>query len=75
MINVAGSDQVTLKVRVVEVQRSAIKQLGFDTQAVIGRVGEGTLGAVAPWSAREMSCRSMNSKTSTSTMANAAASL
>lgn len=40
MITVAGSDQVTLKVRVVEVQRSAIKQLGFDTQAVIGRVGD-----------------------------------
>ena len=35
MITVAGSDQVTLKVRVVEVQRNVIKQLGFDTQAVI----------------------------------------
>jgi pilus assembly protein CpaC len=40
MLAVAGSDQVTLKVRVVEVQRSAIKQLGFDTNAVIGRIGE-----------------------------------
>jgi pilus assembly protein CpaC len=40
MLSVAGSDQVTLKVRVVEVQRSAIKQLGFDTNAVIGRIGE-----------------------------------
>ena len=31
MIAVAGSDQVTLKVRVVEVQRSALKQLGVST--------------------------------------------
>lgn len=51
MIAVAGSDQVTLKVRVVEVQRSAIKQLGFDTQAVIGRVGDTQwlLGNSATW--------------------------
>ena len=51
MINVAGSDQVTLKVRVVEVQRSAIKQLGFDTQAVIGRIGDTQwlLGNAATW--------------------------
>jgi pilus assembly protein CpaC len=51
MIAVAGSDQVTLKVRVVEVQRSAIKQLGFDTQAVIGRVGDTQwlLGNAATW--------------------------
>lgn len=51
MISVAGSDQVTLKVRVVEVQRSAIKQLGFDTQAVIGRVGDTQwlLGNAATW--------------------------
>ncbi|KQS57474.1 pilus assembly protein CpaC [Brevundimonas sp. Leaf363] len=40
MITVAGSDQVTLKVRVVEIQRNAIKQLGFDTAAVIGRIGD-----------------------------------
>ncbi|MEG0818882.1 MAG: type II and III secretion system protein family protein, partial [Brevundimonas sp.] len=48
---VAGSDQVTLKVRVVEVQRSAIKQLGFDTQAVIGRIGDTQwlLGNAATW--------------------------
>ncbi len=51
MISVAGSDQVTLKVRVVEVQRSAIKQLGFDTQAVIGRIGDTQwlLGNAATW--------------------------
>ena len=40
MMTVAGSDQVTLKVRVIEIQRNAIKQLGFDTNAVLGRVGE-----------------------------------
>lgn len=38
MLSVAGSDQVTLKVRVVEVQRTAIKQLGFDTSAILGRI-------------------------------------
>ncbi|WP_426041737.1 type II and III secretion system protein family protein [Brevundimonas sp. TWP2-3-4b1] len=40
MMTVAESDQVTLRVRVVEVQRDAIKQLGFDTNAVLGRVGD-----------------------------------
>ena len=62
MIAVAGSDQVTLKVRVVEVQRNAIKQLGFDTQAVLGRVGDtqwllgnnATWGAVGHWGAPDM---------------------
>jgi len=39
MISVAGSDQVTLRVRVVEIQRNAIKQLGFDTSAVFGQLG------------------------------------
>lgn len=34
MLSVAGSDQVTLKVRVVEVQRNAIKQLGLSTNVV-----------------------------------------
>ena len=51
MISVSGSDQVTLKVRVVEVQRNAIKQLGFDTQAVLGRIGDTQwlLGNAATW--------------------------
>ena len=40
MMTVAGSDQVTLKVRVVEIQRNAIKQLGFNTSAVIGQIGD-----------------------------------
>lgn len=39
MISVAGSDQVTLRVRVVEIQRNAIKQLGFDTSAIFGQLG------------------------------------
>ena len=39
MMTVADSDQVTLRVRVVEIQRNAIKQLGFDTQAVLGQMG------------------------------------
>lgn len=51
MISVVGSDQVTLKVRVVEVRRSVIKQLGFDTQAVLGRIGDTQwlLGNAATW--------------------------
>lgn len=40
MMSVAESDQVTLKVRVVEIQRNAIKQLGFDTNAVLGQLGD-----------------------------------
>ncbi|WP_050762456.1 type II and III secretion system protein family protein [Brevundimonas subvibrioides] len=40
MLTIAGSDQVTLKVRIIEVQRNAIKQLGFDTAAALGRVGD-----------------------------------
>lgn len=34
MTTVVGSDQVTLKVRVVEVQRTAIKQLGFSSEII-----------------------------------------
>ena len=39
MISIAGSDQVTLKVRVVEVQRNVIKQLGFNANALINGNG------------------------------------
>ncbi len=39
MLTIAGKQQVMLKVRVVEVQRSAIKQLGFNLQAVFGQMG------------------------------------
>jgi pilus assembly protein CpaC len=40
MLSIAGKDQVMLKVRIVEMQRSVIKQLGFDTNAILGQVGE-----------------------------------
>ena len=40
MVQVAGSDQVMLQVRVVEVNRTVVKQLGFDLGAVIGQLGE-----------------------------------
>lgn len=43
MVQVAGSDQVQLMVRVVEVNRNVIKQLGFDLGAVIGQLGEDQL--------------------------------
>lgn len=35
MLSVTGSDQVTLRVRVVEVQRNTVKQLGIDMEAVL----------------------------------------
>ncbi|CAN5373034.1 hypothetical protein BH09PSE1_BH09PSE1_17910 [soil metagenome] len=34
MLTVAGSDQVTLKVRVVEVERTAVKQLGLSSDVI-----------------------------------------
>lgn len=51
MMTVAESDQVTLKVRVVEIQRNAIKQLGFDTNAVLGQLGDAQflIGRAATW--------------------------
>ena len=39
MLSIAGKDQVMLKVRVVEVQRTSIKQLGFNMSSVIGQIG------------------------------------
>ncbi len=39
-LSIAGKEQVMLKVRVVEVQRTVIKQLGFNTQAIINQLGE-----------------------------------
>ncbi|QDH74626.1 type II and III secretion system protein family protein [Brevundimonas sp. M20] len=41
MMTIAGSDQVMVRARVVEVQRTAIKQLGFDATAVLASVGTG----------------------------------
>jgi pilus assembly protein CpaC len=43
MLQVAGKDQVMLKVRVIEVNRNVIKQLGFDLNAVLGQFGKDQL--------------------------------
>lgn len=40
MLSIAGKDQVMLKVRVVEMQRNVIKQLGFNLGAVLNQLGE-----------------------------------
>ncbi|MES2724341.1 MAG: type II and III secretion system protein family protein [Pseudomonadota bacterium] len=49
MLTIAGKDQVMLKVRVVEMQRNVIKQLGFNLSAVMNQLGEPQylLGAAA----------------------------
>lgn len=39
MIGIAGQDQVMLKVRILEVDRQVIKQLGVNWNAVIGQAG------------------------------------
>lgn len=39
MLSIADRDQVQLNVRVVEVNRTVIKQLGFDLNALIGQLG------------------------------------
>lgn len=41
MMTIAGSDQVMVKARVIEVQRSAVKQLGVDVNALVQGVGDG----------------------------------
>lgn len=41
MMTIAGSDQVMVKARVIEVQRTAVKQLGVDVNAVLNSVGNG----------------------------------
>ena len=41
MMTIAGSDQVMVKARVVEVQRTAVKQLGLDVNAVLNNVADG----------------------------------
>jgi pilus assembly protein CpaC len=40
LLQIAAKDQVMLKVRVIEVQRSVIKQLGFDASSLVGKVGD-----------------------------------
>jgi pilus assembly protein CpaC len=44
MLSIRGGDQVMLKVRVVEMQRSMIKQLGFNTSAIMGQIGSPQFG-------------------------------
>jgi len=39
MLSIAGKEQVMLKVRIVEMQRSVIKQLGFNLSAIAGQLG------------------------------------
>lgn len=39
LMSIAGKDQVTLKVRIVELNRTSIKQLGFNSSAVLGQLG------------------------------------
>ena len=41
MMTIAGADQVMVKARIVEVQRSAVKQLGVDANAFLASVGDG----------------------------------
>lgn len=51
MLSIAGKDQVMLRVRVVEVQRSVIKQLGVNLNAVLQQgSGSITLGQTAAFS-------------------------
>jgi pilus assembly protein CpaC len=51
MLSVADSEQVMLKVRVVEVNRTVIKQLGVNLNAIIGQLGstQFTLANAATW--------------------------
>jgi pilus assembly protein CpaC len=41
MMTIAGSDQVMVRARVIEIQRTAIKQLGLDVNGVLNSVGNG----------------------------------
>lgn len=41
MMTIEGSDQITVRARIVEVQRTAIKQLGLDATAVLATIGDG----------------------------------
>lgn len=41
MMTIEGSDQITVRARIVEVQRTAVKQLGLDATAVLNSVGDG----------------------------------
>jgi pilus assembly protein CpaC len=47
MLSIAGKDQVMLKVRIVEMDRQVIKQLGVNWNAVINQAGGATIAAIA----------------------------
>ncbi len=51
MLSIAGQDQVMLKVRILEMDRQVIKQLGINWNAVIGQAGstQFILGSVATY--------------------------
>jgi pilus assembly protein CpaC len=40
MMSIAGKDQVMVKVRIIEVQRNIVKQLGFNLSAVMNQIGQ-----------------------------------
>lgn len=44
MLSIAGKDQVMLKVRVIEVQRNIVKQLGVNVSAAINQLGDTQFG-------------------------------
>lgn len=51
MLSIAESEQVMLKVKVIEVNRSVIKQLGFNLSEVMGQLGKPQylFGTTATW--------------------------
>ena len=51
MLSIAGKEQVMLKVRIIEVQRSVVKQLGFNLSATLGQLGspQYLLSSAAGW--------------------------
>ena len=42
MLTISGRDQVMLRVRIIEIQRNAIKQLGFNLQGILDAAGNAT---------------------------------
>jgi pilus assembly protein CpaC len=51
LLTIAGKEQVMLKVKIVEVQRSVIKQLGFNLAATLGQIGspQYMISSAATW--------------------------
>ena len=42
MLTIAGRDQVMLRVRIIEIQRNSVKQLGFNLQGLLDAAGNAT---------------------------------